>query len=83
MKQILPQQRLLLELIKMSGDIAVPDADDGSMLYRTLMECKDNHWVMVKQFGAGFCKASITPSGRNMTDGPICAPSDIKPSGSL
>lgn len=68
MTEILPQQRLLLELIKMSGDIAVPDQDDGTMLYRTLKECEAKHWLTLKQFGAGFCKASITPLGRDMIE---------------
>ena len=65
MAGILPQQRLLLELLSMSGNIAVPDVDNGSLLYRTLQECKANLWITLSPFGAGFNKASITDSGRN------------------
>jgi len=61
---ILPQQKLLLELISMSGDIAVPDADNGTMLFRTLKECEQKGWLKLAHFGAGFDKASLTPSGR-------------------
>ena len=60
----LPQQTLLLELLMMSGDIAVPDSDNGTVLYRTLKECEASGWLELKQFGAGFDKASITDSGR-------------------
>ncbi len=36
----LPQQRLLLELLVMSGDIAAQDLPEGSILWRTIDECK-------------------------------------------
>ncbi len=64
MAEILHQQRLLLELLSMSGNIAVPDADNGTLLYRTLKECKDNGWITLTPFGAGFNKAEIKQSGR-------------------
>lgn len=64
MSNILPQQRLLLELIIMAGDIAVPSEDNGTMLFRTLEECKSNGWITLSLFGAGFNKAHITDSGR-------------------
>lgn len=64
MSDILPQQRLLLELILMSGDIAVPLEDNGTVLFRTLEECKSNGWVTLSMFGAGFNKAHITNTGR-------------------
>lgn len=65
MDTILPQQRLLLELIIMSGDIAVPSQDNGTMLYRTLRECVDHKWITLSPFGAGFDKAHITDLGRS------------------
>lgn len=64
MSDILPQQRLLLELIMMSGDIAVPSEDNGTVLYRTLVECHDKKWITLSPFGAGFNKAHITDAGR-------------------
>lgn len=64
MPDVLPQQRLLLELIVMSGDIAVPAHDDGTVLYRTLKECEANGWLRLSSFGAGFDKAAVTDSGR-------------------
>ena len=64
MSEISPQQRLLLELISMSGDIAVPAEDDGTVLFRTLTECTEKGWVTLSRFGAGFDKAHITEQGR-------------------
>lgn len=61
---IFPQQRLLLELLVMSGDIAVADDIQGTILERTLEECRQAGWVTTKRFGAGFNKTSITPAGR-------------------
>lgn len=66
MTDILPQQKLLLELLVMSGDIAVSDDIDGTILSRTLQECRDKGWVVTKIFGAGFNKTSITEAGRGM-----------------
>lgn len=62
----LPQQKLLLELLMMSGDIAVPDSDNGTVLYRTLKECETNGWLKLSHFGAGFDKAGISDSGRRV-----------------
>lgn len=64
MSTVLPQQRLLLELILMSGDIAVPSEDNGTVLFKTLEECKRKGWITLSLFGAGFNKAHITESGR-------------------
>ena len=66
MKKPLPQQELLLELLDMSGDIAVPSVDDGSVLFRTLTECREAKWIELSPFGAGFDKAHITASGRRL-----------------
>ena len=62
--EILPQQRLLLELLIMSGDIAVADDIDNTILKRTMEECEKNGWITSKVFGAGYKKTSITASGR-------------------
>ncbi|MCW9036270.1 MAG: hypothetical protein OQK35_07500 [Alphaproteobacteria bacterium] len=64
MANILPQQELFLELLIMSGDIAIASGDEDTILQRTLQECKAKGWVNLTPFGAGFNKASITPTGR-------------------
>jgi len=64
MAEILHQQRLLLELLVMSGNIGVPDTDNGSLLYATLKECEKTGWLTLSPFGAGFNKAEITDTGR-------------------
>lgn len=66
MADLLPQQKLLLELLVMSGDIAVADDIAGTILDRTLGECRAQGWVTTKVFGAGFNKTSITEQGRAM-----------------
>ena len=71
MPKVLPQQRLLLELIVQSGDIAVPSEDNGTVLYRTLMECKAEGWVKINSFGTGFDKASVTETGRQVSKQPL------------
>ena len=48
----------------MSGDIAVADPMDGSILGRTLRECVAKGWVEVDEVGPGFRKAMITDKGR-------------------
>ena len=69
MNNLLPQQRLFLELLVKSGDIAVPDSDDGSMLYRTLKECEDSRLVFIESVSNGFDKAAITKKGRETVNG--------------
>lgn len=70
MNKILPQQKLLLELLVMSGDIAVADNIEGTILERTLDECSAKGWITTKRFGAGFNKTSITPKGREAAKTP-------------
>lgn len=65
MATILPQQRLLLELLEMSGDIAVPDPPEESILWRTLGECLSRGWVQRLEVSAGFCGMKITKVGRS------------------
>ncbi len=68
MVNTLPQQQLLLELLIMSGDIAVAENIDGTISERTLKECQSNGWIELKEFGAGFRKASITAKGRSIVN---------------
>lgn len=63
--KILHQQRLLLELLSMSGNIAVSDKDDGTILFQTLKEAKDAGWITLSPFGTGFDMAAITDAGRS------------------
>jgi hypothetical protein len=65
MSRVLPQQELLLELLMMSGEIAVNGAFEGTILWRTLMECKEAGWIRWSEIGAGYYKAEITQSGRD------------------
>lgn len=48
----------------MSGNIAVSDKNDGTILYRTLQESKHAGWITLTPFGTGFDKAAITDFGR-------------------
>lgn len=57
-------QILLLELLTMSGDVAIRDDINGTILGRTLQECRNAGWVSVRQFAVGYTKVSITESGR-------------------
>ena len=66
MPLMLPQQELLLELLTMSGDIAMADNIEGTILHRTLIECERKGWVIQKRFGAGFNKLTVTDSGRKI-----------------
>ena len=66
MPLMLPQQELLLELLTMSGDIAMADNIEGTILHRTLIECERKGWVVQKRFGAGFNKLTVTDSGRKI-----------------
>ncbi|MDP6705155.1 MAG: hypothetical protein QF893_02335 [Alphaproteobacteria bacterium] len=64
MASLLPQQRLLLELLIMSGDIAVADDIEGSILHRTLVECEGSGWVRRSRHGDGYARLSVTVTGR-------------------
>lgn len=66
METVLPQQRLLLELLVMSGDIAVEEGETDSLLWRTLMECRENGWARVQSVSPGFHAVSITGAGRKI-----------------
>ena len=62
----MPQQRLLLEWLVMAGNIAVSDTDNGSLLYKTQMECEKFGWIKLSQLGSSFFMAAITDSGKSM-----------------
>ncbi|PHS76655.1 MAG: hypothetical protein COB59_10955 [Rhodospirillaceae bacterium] len=64
MSEIMHQQRLLLEWLVMAGNIAVSDTDNGSLLYKTQVECEKAGWIKLTQFGSGFFMAAITNLGK-------------------
>ena len=64
MTQVMPQQKLLLELLVVSGDFAVPSADDETLLWRTLKECGESSFLDLREISPGIHRVSITPTGR-------------------
>jgi len=66
MANILPQQLLFLELLISSGDFAISEESDKTILGRTLKECNRHGWTETKTFGGGFNKVSITDLGRKV-----------------
>jgi hypothetical protein len=64
MSRILPQQRLLLELLVASGHIAVPSDARGTILWRTLEECRQARWITVVEATPDFLDIGITRAGR-------------------
>ena len=48
----------------MSGDIAVPDDVDGTILQRPLKECEQNAWIKTEHVANGFDMVTITNHGR-------------------
>ena len=68
MADILPQQRLLLERLALSGDIAMPELKDDTVLARTLGECEIAGWVRLREIGAGYRNVAISAGGRTILD---------------
>ncbi|MDX2104578.1 MAG: hypothetical protein SF002_18805 [Alphaproteobacteria bacterium] len=60
----LPQQKLLLELIVLSGDIGITRDLTGTVLGRTLEECRAAGWIELQQVNPNLRAASITRAGR-------------------
>ncbi|MGO1119166.1 hypothetical protein ACTL6U_10690 [Rhodovibrionaceae bacterium A322] len=48
----------------MSGNIGVPSEDNGTLLYRTLLECQKAGWITLQTIAADYSEAAITQSGR-------------------
>ena len=61
---LLPQQQLVLELLRMSGEIGVMESAEGTILWRTLQECRQAHWIAWKEVSPGVFSVSLTASGR-------------------
>ncbi len=64
MPRVLPQQQLLLELLIMSGQIAVPEDSNDTILWRTLKECRTARWLTSVEVSPGLFKIEITRAGR-------------------
>lgn len=65
---LLPQQQLVLELLRMSGEIAVLETAEGTILWRTLQECRQNHWISKTEVSPGVFSVSLTASGRRQLE---------------
>ncbi len=61
---VLPQQQLLLELLIMSGQIAVPEDSNDTILWRTLKECRTAGWLTSVEVSPGLFSVEITRAGR-------------------
>lgn len=48
----------------MSGEIAVLESAEGTILWRTLTECRQNHWITQKEVSPGVFSVSLTAGGR-------------------
>lgn len=64
MPHVLPQQQLLLELLIMSGQIAVPEDSNDTILWRTLKECRTAGWLTSVEVSPGLFSVEITRAGR-------------------
>ena len=66
--RLLPQQQLVLELLRMSGEIAVMGSAEGTILWRTLQECRQHLWVAWTEVSPGVFSVSLTAAGRLRLD---------------
>ncbi len=64
MDNVLPQQKLLLELLIASGEIAVPESTEPTLLWSTLGECKAAGWIRLREISRGLHRVDITAGGR-------------------
>jgi hypothetical protein len=64
LSRLLPQQQLVLELLRMSGDIGVTEAARGTILWRTLDECRRSGWITKNEVSPGVFSVSLTAPGR-------------------
>ena len=62
--RLLPQQQLVLELLRMSGEIAILASAEGTILWRTLQECRRHHWITWTEVSPGVFSVSLTAGGR-------------------
>ena len=65
---LLPQQQLVLELLRMSGEIAVLESAEGTILWRTLQECRNKLWIIQEEVSPGVFSVSLTAAGRRQLE---------------
>lgn len=53
-----------MELLTASGHIAVPSDARGTILWRTLEECRRVRWITVTKVSPDFLSIEITKAGR-------------------
>lgn len=68
MSRLLPQQQLVLELLRMSGEVAVTESAEGTILWRTLQECRRHLWITWSEVSPGVFSVALTTAGRNQLD---------------
>jgi hypothetical protein len=69
--RLLPQQQLVLELLRMSGEIAVLDSADGTILWRTLTECRRFGWISQSEVSPGVHSVALTPQGHRKLEAAV------------
>src|SRR3546814_5803514 len=65
---LLPQQQLVLELLRMSGDIAVTEQPQQTILWRTLRECRAKGWITTTEVSPEVHSVALTPRGRRRVE---------------
>jgi hypothetical protein len=65
---LLPQQQLVLELLRMSGDIGVPEQPQETILWRTIAECRAKGWITIAEVSPGVHSVALTPQGRRRVE---------------
>ena len=65
---LLPQQQLVLELLRMSGEIAVTEQSQETILWRTLRECRAKGWITTTDVSPGVYSVALTTQGRRRVD---------------
>ncbi len=52
----------------MSGEIAVMESAEGTILWRTLQECRQHLWITWSEVSPGVFSISLTSAGRKQLD---------------
>lgn len=52
----------------MSGEIAVLQSAEGTILWRTLEECRQHLWITWSEVSPGVFSVSLTSAGRKLLD---------------
>jgi len=55
-----------MELLTASGHIAVPSDARGTILWRTLEECRQARWITVTEISPDFFSIGITRAGQRV-----------------